>query len=155
MAKVAARLIPREVAVITDGRRQEGMQTGWAEHHGSLDCALLHLGFGWSVVAEHFSQGTSQRYKELGSDVPWAEFQCRRPTEAEIRRRFDRWLGSGVFAVTGGVSDLTVLDVYAPILRRISAFDVPQGEAMLDDDISDKTEGRGGKKLGKRHPGLL
>jgi hypothetical protein len=40
-------------------------------------------------------------------------------------------------------------------VREAWSFHAPQGEARAEDTISDKTEGRDGKTLGKRHPGLL
>ena len=67
----------------------------------------------------------------------------------------DRRPNSGVFAVTGGVSDLAVLDADDAIVRETWRLDAPQGEATVEDTISDKTEGRGGKTLGKLHPGLF
>jgi hypothetical protein len=67
----------------------------------------------------------------------------------------DPWPDSGVFAATGDVSDLAVLDVDDAIVRETWRFYAPRGEARAEDTISDKTEGRDGKTLGKRHPGLL
>jgi hypothetical protein len=67
----------------------------------------------------------------------------------------DLWPDSGVFPETGGVSDLAVLDVDDAIVREIWKLDAPQGEATVEDTISDKTGGRGGKTLGKPNPGLF
>ena len=67
----------------------------------------------------------------------------------------DRRPDTGVFAVTGDVSDLAVLDADDAIVRETWRLDATQGEATVEDTISDKTEGRGGENLGKPHPGLF
>ena len=67
----------------------------------------------------------------------------------------DPWPDSGVFEVTGEASDLAVLNVDDAIVRETWRFYAPRGEARAEDTISDKTEGRDGKTLGKRHHGLL
>ena len=67
----------------------------------------------------------------------------------------DRRPDTGVFAVMGGVSGLAVLDADDAIVRETGRLDAPQGEATVEDTISDKTEEGGGKTLGKLHPGLF
>ena len=67
----------------------------------------------------------------------------------------DRWPDSGVFPVTGDVSDLAVLDADDAIVRETGRLDAPQGEATVENTISDKTEEGGGKTLGKPHPSLF
>ena len=109
MAKVAAMAMPRGAAVNSKGRRQEGMQTGWAEHHGSLDCALRYLGFVWSEFPGYFPQGTSQSGKEPHGQVTWADFQRNAPNDAAIRGWFDLWPGSGVTMLAADVANLMIL----------------------------------------------
>jgi len=67
----------------------------------------------------------------------------------------DLWPDSGVFPETGGLSDLAVLDADDAIVRETWRLDAPQGETTVEDAISDKTEGWGGKTPGKPHPGLF
>jgi hypothetical protein len=43
--------------------------------------------------------------------VPWAEFQSRQATEAEIAQWYETWPQAGVGIVTGRISNLVVLDV--------------------------------------------
>lgn len=68
-----------------------------------LEAALLHAPRGWSVIPIEPSGK-----KPL---LPWADFQQRRATEAEIAAWWQRWPAANVGIVTGAISGIVVLDV--------------------------------------------
>ncbi len=67
-----------------------------------LEAALDYLSRGWSILP------VSQDKRPLR---PWAEFQTRRPTEAEVRGWYAKWPSAGVGIVCGKISGHIVVDV--------------------------------------------
>lgn len=74
----------------------------WLAVNAALQAACDYLARGWSVIP--IRPGSKQPL------VPWAEFQSRRATVAEVEGWFQRWPDAGVGIVTGKVSNLIVLD---------------------------------------------
>jgi len=100
------------------------------------------------VAAMLMPTGAAVIAERRSTTVPSAGHYC-------TRGSVDLWPDREVFAVTGDVSDLAVLDVDDAIVRETWRLDAPQGEATVEDTISDKTAGWGGETLGKPHPGLF
>lgn len=70
---------------------------------GVLEAALGYVQRGWSCIP-------------VGGDKrpllkQWKPYQSRLPTEAEVRRWYERWPDAGVAIIVGKVSRLVVLDV--------------------------------------------
>jgi hypothetical protein len=84
--------------------------------------------------------------------VPWAEFQHRVPTQAEIGEWFRRWPDANVGIVAGRVSGLVVVDVDPRHGGERSLQEFQRTCGALPDTV-EATTGGGGRHLYFAHPG--
>lgn len=112
----------------------------------TLDAARRYLARGWSVLP--------LRPRDKRPLIPWTDLQVERAGEDDVADWFRRWPDANVGIVTGGVSNLIVLDVdpkhggdttLARLERRYRALP-PTAEALT---------GGGGRHLYFIHPGGL
>lgn len=87
-----------------------------------LQAALDYLSLGFSVIPVHSVKDGRCTCERVTCSSPgkhpcvetWRDYQQRRPTEADIRKWFERWPWANVAIITGSISGLLVLDIDGP-----------------------------------------
>ena len=113
--------------------------------HSCLEAALGYLARGWSVVP------AAERGKR--PIVRWQTYQDGHPSEAQVRRWFERWPAANVSVVTGAVSGIVVLDVDPKHGGEESLTRLALHNAGLPETV-EATTGGGGRHVYFKHPGF-